>query len=101
VLRAEWEPRERLHHGISLALLIKPRPTFCGVRPGAFLAIASKYVLTYRGRHLWNPSNFAIALLSWSRQTASRFSSSVGQRHPHQPGVWVRLAVASGLGCCT
>ena len=50
--------------GISLSLLIKPQANILWpFALGAFLAIASKYVLTYRGRHLWNPSNFAIALL--------------------------------------
>ena len=50
--------------GISLALLIKPQANILWpFALGAFLAIASKYVLAYRGRHLWNPSNFAIALL--------------------------------------
>jgi len=50
--------------GISLALLIKPQANILWpFALGAFLAIASKYVLTYRARHLWNPSNFAIALL--------------------------------------
>ena len=50
--------------GISLALLIKPQANMLWpFALGAFLAIASKYVLTHRGRHLWNPSNFAIALL--------------------------------------
>ena len=28
---------------------------------GAAVAIASKYALTYRGRHLWNPTNFSIS----------------------------------------
>src|SRR2546422_7845946 len=50
--------------GISLALLIKPRTDLLWpFALGGFLAIASKYVLQYRGRHLWNPSNFAISLL--------------------------------------
>ena len=50
--------------GISLALLTKPQANMLWpFALGAFIAIASKYVLTYRGRHLWNPSNFAIALL--------------------------------------
>ena len=50
--------------GISLALLTKPQANILWpFALGAFLAIASKYVLTSRGRHLWNPSNFAIALL--------------------------------------
>jgi len=50
--------------GISLALLIKPRGDLLWpFALGGFLAISSKYVLQYRGRHLWNPSNFAISLL--------------------------------------
>src|SRR3989449_7750431 len=50
--------------GISLALLIKPRADLLWpFALGGFLAIASKYVLQYRGRHVWNPSNFAISLL--------------------------------------
>jgi len=50
--------------GISLALLTKPQANILWpFALGAFLAITSKYVLTYRGRHLWNPSNFAIAFM--------------------------------------
>lgn len=50
--------------GISLALLIKPQANMLWpFALGAFLAITSKYVLVYRNRHLWNPSNFAIAFL--------------------------------------
>ena len=30
---------------------------------GGFIAIASKYVLQYKGSHLWNPTNFAITTL--------------------------------------
>lgn len=50
--------------GISLALLVKPQAGL--LWPfwlGGFLAIGSKYVIRYRGRHLWNPSNFAIGVL--------------------------------------
>jgi enediyne biosynthesis protein E5 len=50
--------------GLSLALLLKPQAGLLWpFALGAFLAIASKYVLAWRGRHLWNPSNFAISLL--------------------------------------
>jgi Na+-translocating ferredoxin:NAD+ oxidoreductase RnfD subunit len=50
--------------GISLSLLTKPRADLLWpFALGGFLAITSKYVLQYRGRHLWNPSNFAISLL--------------------------------------
>ena len=50
--------------GLSLSLLLKPQAGLLWpFALGAFLAIASKYVLMVRGRHLWNPSNFAISLL--------------------------------------
>jgi enediyne biosynthesis protein E5 len=50
--------------GLSLSLLLKPQAGLLWpFALGSFLAIASKYVLTLRGRHLWNPSNFAISLL--------------------------------------
>jgi len=50
--------------GISLTLLLKPQgATLWPFVLGGFLAIASKYVLQYRGNHLWNPTNFAISAL--------------------------------------
>jgi Na+-translocating ferredoxin:NAD+ oxidoreductase RnfD subunit len=50
--------------GISLALLLKPaHGLLWPFVVGGFLAIGSKYVLRYRGRHLWNPTNFAITVL--------------------------------------
>lgn len=50
--------------GNSIALLVKPQEgllwpfAMCAV-----LSIAGKYVLRYRGSHLWNPSNLGIAVL--------------------------------------
>lgn len=50
--------------GNSIALLVKPQEgllwpfAIC-----AALSVASKYVLRYGGKHLWNPSNFGIAVL--------------------------------------
>ncbi|MEO5904843.1 MAG: hypothetical protein ABIQ55_12590 [Gemmatimonadaceae bacterium] len=50
--------------GISLTLLIKPQGgALWPFALGGFLAISSKYVLRYRENHLWNPTNFAIAIL--------------------------------------
>jgi Na+-transporting NADH:ubiquinone oxidoreductase subunit NqrB len=50
--------------GISLTLLLKPQGgALWPFALGAFLAIASKYVLQYRNNHLWNPTNFAITTL--------------------------------------
>jgi hypothetical protein len=50
--------------GNSVAILGKPAPGI--LWPywlGASLAISSKYVLTFRGRHLWNPTNFSFCAL--------------------------------------
>jgi Na+-translocating ferredoxin:NAD+ oxidoreductase RnfD subunit len=50
--------------GISLTLLVKPQGSaLWPIALGAWLAIASKYVLRYRDNHLWNPTNFAIVML--------------------------------------
>ena len=50
--------------GTSLTILLRPQDGLLWPFVlGAFLSIASKYVLRYRGRHLWNPSNLGISLL--------------------------------------
>ena len=50
--------------GLSLSLLLKPQgAALWPFALGGFLAISSKYVLRYRGNHLWNPTNFAIVTL--------------------------------------
>lgn len=50
--------------GISLTLLVKPQGgALWPFALGGFIAIASKYVLRYRGNHLWNPTNFAVSVL--------------------------------------
>ncbi len=50
--------------GLSLTLLIRPQGgALWPFALGGFLAISSKYVLSYRHNHLWNPTNFAITVL--------------------------------------
>jgi enediyne biosynthesis protein E5 len=48
--------------GISVGILVRS-PAFWPFAVAAALAITSKYVLRYRGRHLWNPSNFGISVI--------------------------------------
>ncbi len=48
--------------GISVGILIRS-PAFWPYALCSAIAIASKYVLRWRGRHLWNPSNFAISAM--------------------------------------
>lgn len=50
--------------GNSVAILLKPsREVLWPFVVCSLLAISSKYVLRYRGRHLWNPTNFSVCLL--------------------------------------
>lgn len=48
--------------GISVGILIRS-PVFWPYALCSALSITSKYVLRWRGRHLWNPSNFGISAM--------------------------------------
>lgn len=48
--------------GISVGILIRS-PAFWPYALCSAIAITSKYVIRWRGRHLWNPSNFAISAM--------------------------------------
>jgi Na+-translocating ferredoxin:NAD+ oxidoreductase RnfD subunit len=48
--------------GISVGILCRT-PEFWPFALTSAIAITSKYVIRWRGRHLWNPSNFAIAVM--------------------------------------
>ncbi len=50
--------------GTSLVLLLRPAGgLYWPFVVAAALSISAKYVLRYRGRHLWNPSNFGLAIM--------------------------------------
>jgi hypothetical protein len=49
--------------GNSVAILLKPSGHLWPFAVCSLLAILSKYVLRYRGRHLWNPTNFSVCLM--------------------------------------
>ncbi len=48
--------------GISVGILIRS-PEFWPYALCSALAITSKYVIRWHGRHLWNPSNFSISVM--------------------------------------
>lgn len=87
--------------GISLTLLTKPQGG--AIWPfviGGFLAISSKYVLRYRGSHLWNPTNFAIcALLLLAPDRVSVLSHQFGNDLTTNLVIWTfGLIVAARVG---
>ncbi|MCI0435886.1 MAG: RnfABCDGE type electron transport complex subunit D [Gemmatimonadetes bacterium] len=48
--------------GISIGILVRS-PVLWPYAIGSAISILSKYVVRWRGRHLWNPSNFGICIL--------------------------------------
>lgn len=48
--------------GISVGILLRS-PAFWPYALCSLISITSKYVLRFKGRHLWNPSNFGISVL--------------------------------------
>jgi Na+-transporting NADH:ubiquinone oxidoreductase subunit NqrB len=87
--------------GISLTLLIKPQGgALWPFVIGGFIAIASKYVLRYRGNHLWNPTNFAIAtLLLVAPDRISVLSHQFGNDIATNLVIWVfGLIIAARVG---
>ena len=48
--------------GISVGILVRS-PEFWPFALCSAISITSKYVIRWRGRHLWNPSNFAICVM--------------------------------------
>lgn len=48
--------------GISAGILIRS-PLYWPFALCAMISIASKYVLRFRGRHIWNPTNFGVVMI--------------------------------------
>lgn len=63
LVRGIWpNPASAYITGISVGILIRSAALW-PYALGSALSITSKYVLRYRGRHLWNPSNFGVCAL--------------------------------------
>jgi Na+-translocating ferredoxin:NAD+ oxidoreductase RnfD subunit len=78
--------------GISVGILVRS-PAFWPFVLCAAISILSKYVLRYRGRHLWNPSNFGISVLLFlAGDTVGSLSIQWGNH------VWAMLVIWL-LGC--
>jgi enediyne biosynthesis protein E5 len=62
-----FDPRSALISGLSLCLLLRTNDAHVALI-AAGLAVVSKFVLRIRGKHVFNPTNFAIAVLLFSGQ---------------------------------
>src|SRR5882672_1615150 len=74
--------------GISVGILIRS-PAFWPYALCSAVSITSKYVIRWKGRHLWNPSNFAICvLLLLAPEAVSTLSIQWGNDIPPLLIVW-------------
>jgi Na+-transporting NADH:ubiquinone oxidoreductase subunit NqrB len=59
---ARFDPRSALISGLSLCLLLRTSEPWLAVAAGV-VAVASKFVIRFRHKHLFNPTNVAVVLL--------------------------------------
>jgi Na+-translocating ferredoxin:NAD+ oxidoreductase RnfD subunit len=79
--------------GISVGILVRS-PFLWPYVLASLISIVSKYVLRYRGRHLWNPSNFGVsAVLFLAPATVSLLSIQWGNTLWPMVVIWVLGAV--------
>jgi enediyne biosynthesis protein E5 len=75
--------------GISVGMLVRS-PYVWPFVLGSLLSITSKYVLRWRDRHLWNPSNFGLCVLFFlAPATVTALSIQWGNRVWPMIEVWV------------
>lgn len=75
--------------GISVGILVRS-PFLWPYFFASLISIASKYVLRYNGRHLWNPSNFGVsAVVFLAPATASVLSIQWGNNIWPMAVIWV------------
>jgi Na+-translocating ferredoxin:NAD+ oxidoreductase RnfD subunit len=75
--------------GISVGILVRS-PAFWPYALCSAIAITSKYALQWKGRHLWNPSNFAIcAILLLAPQYVATLSVQWGNNVWPMTIVWI------------
>jgi Na+-transporting NADH:ubiquinone oxidoreductase subunit NqrB len=75
--------------GISVGILLRS-PFLWPYILCAFISIASKYVLRFRGRHLWNPSNLGVSLILFlAPETVSLLSVQWGNVVAPMVVIWL------------
>jgi Na+-transporting NADH:ubiquinone oxidoreductase subunit NqrB len=75
--------------GISVGILVRS-PEYWPYALCAAIAITSKYVIRYKGRHLWNPSNFAISfMLFFAPYTVAPLNVQWDNRPWAMVGIWI------------
>jgi len=84
-----FDPRSALISGLSLCLLLRTNHLALALA-GAVIAIASKFVLRVRGKHIFNPTNFGLVAMMLATDGAVWVS----------PGQWGDAAFFGFLMVC-
>jgi enediyne biosynthesis protein E5 len=88
-LRKWPHPASAYITGISVGILLRS-PAFWPYALCSLLSITSKYALRFRGRHIWNPSNFGIcAMLFLAAQSVASLSIQWGNNFGSLVVIWV------------
>jgi hypothetical protein len=87
-LRKWPHPASAYITGISVGILLRS-PAFWPYALCSLLSITSKYALRFRGRHIWNPSNFGIcAMLFLASQSVASLSIQWGNNFGSLAVIW-------------
>jgi Na+-translocating ferredoxin:NAD+ oxidoreductase RnfD subunit len=79
--------------GISVGILVRS-PAYWPYALGSVISIMSKYVLRVKGRHIWNPSNFGIAVLLFlAPETMAVLSIQWGNNYWSLLVIWILGAI--------
>jgi enediyne biosynthesis protein E5 len=76
--RIPFDPKSALISGLSLCLLLRTESPFVAMAAAAS-AIASKFALRWRGKHVWNPTNLAVVvmlILGWGWLSPGQWGSA-------------------------
>ena len=65
----DFDPRSPLISALSLTLLLRTGSVSLSIAAG-MLAVASKYILRWNGKHIFNPANFGLVIISLIFTTA-------------------------------
>jgi hypothetical protein len=87
-LRKWPHPASAYITGISVGILLRS-PAFWPYALCSLISITSKYALRFRGRHIWNPSNFGIcAMLFLASQSVASLSIQWGNNFGSLAVIW-------------
>ena len=94
IYRGEWpNPVSSYMTGVSIGILVRS-PAVWPYAMGSLLGIGQKYVVQFRRRHLFNPSNFGLSLLLLA---APETVAALGKQWTNLPAVSIGILTLGAL----